>query len=32
MRKWWDYMADVMETEPGNKPVQIPLVDVFHMD
>ena len=32
MRKWWDYMADVMETEPGNKPVQVPLVDVFHMD
>lgn len=32
MRKWWDYMADVMAIEPDNTPVQVPLVRVFHME
>lgn len=32
MRKWWDYMADIMETNPDNSPVAIPLREVFHMD
>lgn len=32
MRRWWDHMADIMETEPGNRPRQVPLVEVFHMD
>ncbi|MBT3274922.1 MAG: L-rhamnose mutarotase [Spirochaetales bacterium] len=32
VRKWWDYMADIMETEPDNAPVCIPLKEVFHMD
>ena len=31
-RKWWDYMADIMETNPDNSPVSKPLVNVFHMD
>jgi len=31
-KKWWDYMADIMETNPDNSPVTIPLVEVFHMD
>jgi L-rhamnose mutarotase len=31
-RKWWDYMADIMETNPDNSPVSHPLVKVFHMD
>jgi len=31
MRKWWDYMADIMETQPDNEPVSIPLKTVFHM-
>lgn len=32
MRKWWDHMADIMQTHPDNEPVSIPLKTVFHMD
>lgn len=31
-RKWWDYMADIMETNPDNSPVSIDLTPVFHLD
>jgi L-rhamnose mutarotase len=31
-RKWWDYMADIMETNPDNSPVTIDLQNVFHLD
>lgn len=31
-RKWWDYMADIMETNPDNSPVSIDLQNVFHLD
>ena len=31
-RKWWDFMADIMETNPDNSPVSIPLQNVFHLD
>ncbi len=31
-RKWWDYMSDIMEYNPDNTPVAIPLKEVFHMD
>ena len=31
-RKWWDYMADIMDTNPDNSPVSIDLIDVFHLD
>ena len=31
-RKWWDYMADIMETNPDNSPVSIDLTNVFHLD
>ena len=31
-RKWWDYMADIMEVNPDNSPVTIPLKEVFHLD
>ena len=31
-RKWWDFMADIMETNPDNSPVSIDLTDVFHLD
>ena len=31
-RKWWDYMADIMETNPDNSPVSIDLQTVFHLD
>lgn len=31
-RKWWDFMADIMETNPDNSPVSIDLKTVFHLD
>ena len=31
-RKWWDYMADVMDTNEDNTPVSIDLKEVFHLD
>lgn len=31
-RKWWDYMADIMETNPDNSPVSVDLLPVFHLD
>lgn len=31
MRKWWDYMAELMATNPDNSPVSTPLVPVFHL-
>jgi L-rhamnose mutarotase len=32
VQKWWDYMADIMDTNEDNSPVSKPLVDVFHLD
>ncbi len=31
-RKWWAYMADLMDTNPDLSPVSVPLPMVFHMD
>lgn len=31
-KKWWDYMADIMLTNPDNSPVCIDLKTVFHLD
>ena len=31
MQKWWKYMADIMETNPDNSPVQVPLKEVFYL-
>ena len=31
VQKWWAYMADIMETNPDNSPVSIPLEEVFYM-
>ncbi|NRP71709.1 L-rhamnose mutarotase [Ensifer psoraleae] len=31
MRKWWAYMADIMETHADNEPVAVPLKTVFHL-
>ncbi|AVR45618.1 L-rhamnose mutarotase [Christiangramia fulva] len=31
LRKWWDYMADIMETNLDNSPVEKSLRIVFHM-
>ena len=30
-RKWWDFMADIMETNPDNSPVSVDLQNVFHL-
>jgi L-rhamnose mutarotase len=32
VRKWWDYMAPLMETHPDNAPVSVELKEVFHLD
>jgi L-rhamnose mutarotase len=32
VRKWWDYMAPLMETHPDHSPVARPLKEVFHLD
>jgi L-rhamnose mutarotase len=32
MRKWWDYMADIMDVEADNSPVEVELKEVFHLD
>ena len=31
-RKWWDFMADIMETNPDHSPVSEDLTMVFHLD
>lgn len=32
VRKWWDYMSDLMEVNPDRSPVCRPLREVFHHD
>ncbi len=32
VKKWWDYMADIMETNPDNSPVTVPLEQVFYLE
>jgi L-rhamnose mutarotase len=32
VRKWWDYMAPLMETHPDHAPVCGDLREVFHLD
>jgi L-rhamnose mutarotase len=31
MKKWWDHMKDIMQTNPDNSPVNTPLKEVFHL-
>jgi L-rhamnose mutarotase len=31
MQKWWAYMKDIMESNPDNSPVSIPLEEVFYL-
>ncbi len=31
MRRWWAYMADLMETNQDRSPVVEPLAEVFHL-
>jgi L-rhamnose mutarotase len=32
VKRWWKYMADIMETNPDNSPVSVPLDEVFYME
>ena len=32
VQKWWAYMADIMDTNPDNSPVSIPLEEVFYLE
>jgi L-rhamnose mutarotase len=32
VRKWWDYMAPLMETHADHAPVSVELREVFHLD
>ena len=32
VKKWWDFMADIMEVNPDNSPVSIPMEEVFFME
>ncbi|MFZ0600014.1 MAG: L-rhamnose mutarotase [Roseiarcus sp.] len=32
MRRWWDFMRDIMKANPDGSPVTAPLAEVFHMD
>lgn len=32
VKKWWAYMADIMETNIDDSPVEEVLIEVFHMD
>ena len=31
MKKWWAYMKDIMESNPDNSPVSIPLKEFFYL-
>ena len=31
-RRWWDFMADLMEVNPDHSPVVAPLREVFHLE
>ncbi len=31
-KRWWDFMASVMETNPDNSPVSVDLRCAFHLD
>lgn len=32
MQRWWAYMADLMETEPNQRPREWALVPMFHLE
>jgi len=31
MQKWWDFMMDIMESNPDHSPVSIPLREMFYL-
>jgi L-rhamnose mutarotase len=32
VKKWWKFMADIMQTNPDNSPVSVPLEEVFYLE
>ncbi len=32
VKKWWDFMADIMEVNPDNSPLSVPMEEVFYME
>jgi L-rhamnose mutarotase len=32
MRRWWEYMKDLMDTHADGSPVVVPLREVFYLD
>ena len=32
VQKWWAFMADLMETNPDQSPVTIPITEVFYIN
>jgi L-rhamnose mutarotase len=32
VKKWWDFMADVMKVNADNSPVSVSLTEVFYME
>jgi L-rhamnose mutarotase len=32
VQEWWEYMAELMETNPDNSPVSVPLEEVFYLE
>jgi L-rhamnose mutarotase len=31
MQRWWTHMSDIMETNPDQSPVVVPLAEVFYL-
>jgi len=31
MQRWWKYMGDIMQSNPDNSPVTVPLKEVFYL-
>lgn len=31
MQRWWQYMKDIMDTNPDASPVSIPLKEIFYL-
>lgn len=31
-KKWWKFMANIMETNPDNSPVSVDFKEMFHLD
>lgn len=32
MQKWWAYMKDIMDSNPDNSPVSVPMKEVFYLE